>query len=45
MGIRLIVGGLLVVQALLIVITIHRESLTFDEEDHRIGGVDRVAPV
>ena len=38
MGIRLIVCGLLVVQALLIVITIHRESLTFDEEDHMYAG-------
>jgi 4-amino-4-deoxy-L-arabinose transferase-like glycosyltransferase len=36
--VRLAVIGLLVVQATLILITLHRESLTFDEEDHMYAG-------
>jgi 4-amino-4-deoxy-L-arabinose transferase-like glycosyltransferase len=35
---RLIVPGLLIAQAALIVFAIHRESLTFDEEDHMYAG-------
>jgi 4-amino-4-deoxy-L-arabinose transferase-like glycosyltransferase len=36
--VRLAVFGLLVVQATLILITVHRESLTFDEQDHMYAG-------
>jgi len=37
-NVRLAVIGLLAVQAALILITVHRESLTFDEEDHMFAG-------
>ena len=36
--VRLIVVGLLAAQSLLVVYAIHRESLTFDEEDHMYAG-------
>lgn len=36
--VRLVVTALLILQAALIVFTIHRESLTFDEEDHMYAG-------
>ena len=37
-SVRLAVVGLLVLQALLIAIAVHRESLTFDEDDHMYAG-------
>lgn len=37
-SVRLAVIGLLVLQAALIAVTLHRESLTFDEDDHMYSG-------